>query len=55
MQGPSVYLIVAYAVLWLGFFIYLAVVAMRMRAVRTELVAVEELVREYQAHKEGDL
>jgi hypothetical protein len=48
MQESSVYLVMAYAVLWLGFFIYLAVVAMRLRAVRTELVAVEELVREYQ-------
>jgi CcmD family protein len=53
MQGPSIYLIIAYAVVWLGLFIYLAVVAMRMRAVRTELAAVEELVREYQEHKEG--
>ncbi len=53
MQGSSIYLIIAYAVVWLGLFIYLAVVAMRMRAVRTELAAVEELVREYQEQKEG--
>jgi CcmD family protein len=53
MQGPSIYLIIAYAVVWLGLFIYLAVVAMRMRAVRTELAAVEELVREYQEQNEG--
>lgn len=51
MQGSSIYLIVAYAVVWLGLFVYLAVVAMRMRAVRTELAAVEELVREYQEQK----
>jgi CcmD family protein len=50
VQGSSIYLIVAYAVVWLGLFVYLAVVAMRMRAVRTELAAVEELVREYQEH-----
>ena len=42
------YLIAAYAVAWLGLFIYLAVVALRIRGVRTELVAVEELVREQQ-------
>jgi hypothetical protein len=54
MQGPSVYLVVAYAVLWLGFCIYLAVVAMRMRAVRTELAAVEELVREYQERNDSN-
>ena len=42
------YLIAAYAVAWLGLFLYLAVVALRIRGVRTELVAVEELVREQQ-------
>ncbi len=40
------YLIAAYAVVWLGLFIYLAVVMLRIRGVRTELAAVEELVRE---------
>lgn len=54
MQGSSIYLILAYAVVWLGLFVYLAVVAMRMRAVRTELAAVEELVREYQEHKDNN-
>ena len=53
MPGSSIYLIVAYAIVWLGLFAYLAVVAMRMRAVRTELAAVEELVREYQEHKDN--
>ncbi len=43
------YLVAAYAVAWLGIFIYLAVVALRIRGVRTELAAVEELVREQQA------
>ncbi len=45
----QVYLVAAYAVAWLGIFIYLAIVALRIRGVRTELVAVEELVREQQA------
>jgi CcmD family protein len=54
MQGSSIYLIAAYALVWLGLFIYLAVVAMRMRAVRTELAAVEELVREYQEQKDAN-
>ena len=45
MQGLN-YLIAAYAVVWLGLFIYLAVVMLRIRGVRTELAAVEELVRE---------
>ncbi len=43
------YLVAAYVVAWLGIFIYLAVVALRIRGVRTELAAVEELVREQQA------
>ena len=54
MPGSSMYLIAAYAVVWLGLFVYLAFVAMRMRAVRTELAAVEELVREYQEQKDSN-
>ncbi len=51
MQGYS-YLIAAYAIVWLGLFAYLAFLTMRIYAVRTELVAVEELVRESQKKKE---
>jgi CcmD family protein len=47
MQGFS-YLVAAYAVVWLGLFAYLAVIMLRIRGVRTELAAVEELVREQQ-------
>jgi len=47
MQGFG-YLVAAYAVVWVGLFIYLAVVMLRIRSVRTELAAVEELVREQQ-------
>ena len=48
------YMIAAYAVVWIGLFVYIAFVAMRMRGVRTELVAVEELVREYQEKKDQE-
>jgi CcmD family protein len=51
MQG-LIYLIAAYAVVWVGLFAYLAFIMMRIRGVRTELVAVEELVRE---HEQRDL
>lgn len=47
MQGMS-YLIAAYAIAWVGLFVYLAVVMLRIRGVRTELAAVQELVREQQ-------
>lgn len=47
MQGFG-YLIAAYAIVWVGLFVYLAVITLRIRGVRTELVAVEELVREQQ-------
>jgi CcmD family protein len=47
MQGIN-YLIAAYAIAWLGLFIYLAFVTMRIRAVHTELAAVRELVYEQQ-------
>jgi CcmD family protein len=46
MQGVS-YLVAAYAVVWLGLFAYLVFVVLRIRGVRTELAAVEELVREH--------
>jgi CcmD family protein len=48
MQGVT-YLVVAYAIAWVGLFVYLAVVSLRMRGVYTELATVEELVREQQA------
>jgi CcmD family protein len=50
MQGLT-YLIAAYAIVWLGLCIYLAVVMLRIRGVRTELAAVEELVREHEQEK----
>ena len=45
MQGVS-YLVAAYAVVWLGLLANLAFITLRIRGVRTELAAVEELVRE---------
>ena len=45
MQGFS-FLVAAYIIAWVGLFAYLAVVMLRIRGVRTELAAVEELVRE---------
>ena len=47
MQGAG-YLVAAYAIAWVGLFIYLAFIVMRVRGIRTELAAVEELVREQQ-------
>ncbi|HLG62776.1 MAG TPA: CcmD family protein [Ktedonosporobacter sp.] len=47
MQGVT-YLVAAYAIAWIGLFLYLAFIMMRIRGVRTELAAVEELVREQQ-------
>lgn len=46
-QGFS-YLVAAYIVIWVGLLIYLGFLALRMRGVRTELAAIEELVREQQ-------
>jgi CcmD family protein len=40
------YLAAAYLVLWLGLLLYLGFLALRMRGVRTELAAIEELMRE---------
>jgi CcmD family protein len=46
MQGVA-YLVAAYIIAWAGLFAYLAFLALRIRGVRTELAAVEELVREH--------
>ncbi len=48
----SLYLIAAYATVWLGLFAYLAFLAMRIGGVQTELAAIEELVRETQEKKD---
>lgn len=45
MPGMN-YLVAAYIIAWVGLFAFLAFVMLRLRAVRTELAAVEELVRE---------
>jgi CcmD family protein len=47
MHGVT-YLVAAYALVWIGLFVYLAFVTMRIRGVRTELAAVEELVHEHE-------
>ncbi len=53
MQGEGVsYLVAAYAVVWAALFIYLAFIAMRIRGVRTELAAVEELVHEHEREQD---
>lgn len=47
MQGSG-YLVAAYIVVWLGLLLYMGLVTLRMRGVRTEVAAIEELVREQQ-------
>ena len=47
MQGFG-YLVAAYAIVWIALFAFLAVLMLRIRGVRTELAAVEQLVREQQ-------
>jgi CcmD family protein len=51
MSGVN-YLIIAYTVVWIGLFVYLAFIVQRIRGVRTELAAVEALVREQQEKSE---
>lgn len=47
MQGFG-YLVAAYAIVWMSLFAFLAVLMLRIRGVRTELAAVEQLVHEQQ-------
>ena len=53
MQGFP-YLVAAYIIVWVGLLLYLGFIALRMRGVRTELAAVEELVREQQNSRENN-
>jgi len=49
MHTPeATYLIIAYAVIWIGFFAYLGWLTLRLRGARTELETVRELVQERQ-------
>lgn len=48
MPQGFLYLAAAYIIAWLGLLLYVGFLALRMRGVRTELAAVEELVREHQ-------
>ncbi len=52
MQGFA-YLVAAYVVIWVGLLLYLGTITLRMRGVRTELAAVEELVRTHQEEQEN--
>ncbi len=45
---PATYLIITYAVIWVGFFAYLGWIALRMRGLRTELETVRELVEDHE-------
>ena len=47
------YLVAAYIVVWVGLLLYLGLITLRMRGVRTELAAIEELVREQQKKQES--
>ncbi|HET9920412.1 MAG TPA: CcmD family protein [Ktedonobacteraceae bacterium] len=54
MQGQEVtYLVAAYAIIWLALFAYLAFIVMRIRGVRTELAAVQELVHEHEQQQQA--
>jgi CcmD family protein len=51
MPQGFIFLVAAYIVIWIGLFVYLGFIVLRMRGVRTELAAIEELVREQQQNE----
>ncbi len=54
MHGANVvYLVVAYAVVWVALLAYVGWIALRMRGVHTDLEAVRELVEEREARNES--
>jgi CcmD family protein len=42
------YVVAAYAIIWLGLCAYVGWIILRLRGVRAELAAVQELVREHE-------
>jgi hypothetical protein len=52
MHGVT-YLVVTYAILWLGMLAYLGWIALRLRGVRTEVEAVRDLIDERE-HADGE-
>jgi CcmD family protein len=52
MHGVT-FLVIAYAIIWLGLLGYLGWLALRLRGVRTELDAVRELVDEREQRMSG--
>ncbi|HEX7734478.1 MAG TPA: CcmD family protein [Ktedonobacteraceae bacterium] len=52
MPAGFPFLVAAYIIVWVGLLIYLGFIALRVRGVRTELAAVEELVHEQAEKKE---
>jgi CcmD family protein len=40
------FLVTAYIIAWVGIFVYLGWIALRLRGARAELAAIKELVRE---------
>ncbi len=52
MPAGFSFLVLAYIIIWAGLLIYLGFIALRMRGVRTELAAVEELVRDQQQERD---
>lgn len=53
MQGVT-YLVMAYAVIWLGLLAYVGWTALQVRGVRTELEAVRDLVEEHGARQDSE-
>ena len=51
MQGNT-FLVLAYAIAWVGILAYLGWIALRMRGVRSELETVRELVERQEAREE---
>jgi CcmD family protein len=52
MPAGFSFLVLAYIIIWIGLLIYLGFIALRLRGVRTELAAIEELVREQQQERD---
>jgi CcmD family protein len=47
------FLVAAYAIAWVGIFAYIGWIALRLRGARTQLAAIDEVLREHEDHNEN--
>lgn len=48
------FLVAAYAIVWVGIFAYIGWIALRLRGTRTQLAAIDEMLREQEGVQKAE-